>query len=143
MSIGNYAFSGCSSLTSITIPNNVTSIGNFAFSRCSSLTSITIPNSVTSIGVKTFQNSLLEKIIYSGTATQWDKIQKGMDWEPPTNYTIQYHVDESEKITTAPSTTAPASDITKSGCDASVIGSVSLIALVSGAAIVLLKKKKD
>ncbi len=49
-SIGDYAFYGCSSLTSITIPNNVTSIGDYAFYGCSSLTSITIPNSVTSIG---------------------------------------------------------------------------------------------
>ena len=37
-SIGNYAFSGCSSLTQITIPSSVTSIGDYAFSRCSSLT---------------------------------------------------------------------------------------------------------
>ncbi len=53
-SISSYAFSGCSSLTSITIPNNVTSIGYCAFEDCSSLTSVTIPNSVTSIGSYAF-----------------------------------------------------------------------------------------
>ena len=55
-SIGDYAFSYRSSLTSITIPNNVTSIGYSAFRRCSSLTSITIPNSVTSIGGYAFRD---------------------------------------------------------------------------------------
>ena len=49
-SIGRYAFLDCTSLTSITIPNSVTSISERTFSGCSSLTSITIPNSVTSIG---------------------------------------------------------------------------------------------
>ena len=50
ISIGDYAFYGCSGLTSVTIPNSVTSIGSYAFSKCGSLTSVTIPNSVTSIG---------------------------------------------------------------------------------------------
>ena len=52
--IGDSAFQGCSSLTSITIPNSVTSIGDYAFEYCSSLTSITIPDSVTTIGEYAF-----------------------------------------------------------------------------------------
>ena len=78
-SIGDYAFCGCTGLTSITIPNSVTSIGrgafedctgltsvtfqetskvatigDEAFDGCTGLTSITIPNSVTDIGYGAF-----------------------------------------------------------------------------------------
>ena len=52
--IGDNAFSDCSTITSITIPNSVTSIGNDAFYKCTSLTSINIPNSVTSICCNAF-----------------------------------------------------------------------------------------
>ena len=53
-SIGNKAFSGCSSLKSIIIPNSVTSIGESAFYGCTGLTGIIIPSSVTSIGSSAF-----------------------------------------------------------------------------------------
>ena len=53
-SIGNGVFYNCTGLTSVTIGNSVTRIGNLAFTRCSSLTSVTIPNSVTSIGHTAF-----------------------------------------------------------------------------------------
>ena len=53
-SIGSSAFSGCSGLTSIIIPDSVTSIGSSAFNGCSGLTSIIIPDSVTSIGSSAF-----------------------------------------------------------------------------------------
>ena len=48
------AFTNCSSLTSVTIPNTVTSIKGRTFEGCYSLTSVTIPNSVTSIGHEAF-----------------------------------------------------------------------------------------
>ncbi len=54
ISIGDWAFFSCSSLTNLTIPNSVNSIGDWAFFSCSSLTNLTIPNSVTSIGVYGF-----------------------------------------------------------------------------------------
>ena len=53
--IGDYAFSGCSRLTSLTIPSSVTEIDESAFEGCSGLTSLTIPSSVTWIGRSAFK----------------------------------------------------------------------------------------
>ncbi len=54
ITIGNYAFRNCTGLTNIAIPNSVSIIGSGAFYRCHSLTSITIPNSVTTIKAGSF-----------------------------------------------------------------------------------------
>ena len=54
--IGDYAFYGCSGLTSLTLPSGVTSIGNYAFSGCRGLTSLTLPSGLTEIGYGTFFN---------------------------------------------------------------------------------------
>ena len=71
--IGMFAFSGCTGLTSITIPDSVTKIGWGAFSGCSGLTSITIPGSVTEIGDDAFNGctgltsiSILDGVIKIG-----------------------------------------------------------------------------
>ncbi|MCD7887489.1 MAG: leucine-rich repeat protein, partial [Clostridiales bacterium] len=55
-SIGNYAFAYCYGLTSIDIPDSVTSIGSSAFYQCTNMASVTIPDSVTSIGGKVFSH---------------------------------------------------------------------------------------
>ncbi len=56
--IGDDAFSWCSNLISVTIPDSVTTIGDYAFTHCSNLISVTIPSSVTSIGMSAFDDCL-------------------------------------------------------------------------------------
>ena len=69
-SIGGAAFYNCCGLTNITIPDSVTSIGGSAFSGCSGLTSITIPDSVTSIGSVAFYGCVgLTRITGSSNST--------------------------------------------------------------------------
>ena len=70
-SIENYAFSYCTSLTEITIPDSVTSIGKGVFFGCTNLTKITIPDSVTSIGECAFRGctSLTEITIPDSVAS--------------------------------------------------------------------------
>ena len=66
--LGDYMFSGCSALTSLTLPSSVTKIGNYAFEYCSGLTSMKIPFSVTSIGGSAFKgcSGLTSLVIPSG-----------------------------------------------------------------------------
>ncbi len=69
-SIGHSAFSGCNSLTGISIPGSVTSIEDWAFADCSSLTGISIPGSVTVIGYGVFSGcSSLTEVSIPGSVT--------------------------------------------------------------------------
>ena len=69
--IADYAFYGCSNLTSITIANSVTVIGEYAFSGCSGLTFINIPNSVTHIFERAFFGcTKLSSITFPATITR-------------------------------------------------------------------------
>ena len=84
------AFSGCKKLSSVTIPDSVTSIGNQAFFDCRKLISITIPDSVTSIGIQAFSYCAESvDINYKGTKAQWSAIGKSFLWDYGSeNYTI-------------------------------------------------------
>ena len=79
--IGDWAFSGCDSLSEIVIPSSVTSIGDRAFSSCDSLSEIVIPSSVTSIGNGAFSDcdSLSEIVIPSSVTSIGDGAFSGCD----------------------------------------------------------------
>lgn len=74
-SIPDAAFVNCSQLTNISIPNSVTYIGFSAFSSCTSLKSITLPSSLRTIGNSAFADCpSLMTVTYPGSKKQWDKI---------------------------------------------------------------------
>lgn len=68
--IKGYAFIGCKSLTTITMPNTITGIGNYAFQYCYALKSLVVASATTNIGNYAFQNdNALEKLILSNNIT--------------------------------------------------------------------------
>lgn len=86
-SIGDNAFMLCTSLGSVTLPDSIISIGAGAFSSCTDLKSVTIPSSVQTIGANAFhfgfggEGKQLEKLHYTGTQEQWDKLAKENDFK--------------------------------------------------------------
>ena len=103
-SIGS--FSNCTSLTSIIIPNSVTSIGSF--SNCTSLTSIIIPNSVSSIGMFAFSGcTSLKTITIPHSVTSignnafyycYSLTDVSVNWETPLPVTAIFHLCPVENI---------------------------------------------
>lgn len=75
---GNNQYNG---ITSVIIPNGITSIGDEAFYGCSGIKHIAIPATVTSIGAYAFKYcSGLTSIRFGGTVAQWNAIEKGYEW---------------------------------------------------------------
>ena len=89
-SIPDAAFVNCSQLTNISIPNSVTYIGFSAFDGCASLKSITLPSSLRTIGNSAFAGCpSLMTVTYPGSKTQWDdNITKGSNNDVLENHLI-------------------------------------------------------
>ena len=73
-SIGSSAFYGCTSLTSVTIPDSVTTIGKYAFTNCNTLTSVTIGNGVTAINYCAFSYCTSLNAVYITDLAAWCNI---------------------------------------------------------------------
>ena len=92
ISIGEWAFEDCRSLTSVTIPNSVTSIDKYAFSSCKNLTSVKIANTVTNIGEGAFSYCYsLKDVYYTGSETEWNEITIGSSNDYLKKATIHYN----------------------------------------------------
>ena len=93
-SINAFTFSNCTSLTDITIPDGVINIGKHAFSYCSSLTDITIPGSVISIDSGAFNVCRkLQNVHYQGDQADWDSIEIADGNNSLINSTIHFAAD--------------------------------------------------
>ena len=85
-------------VTTLIIPDGVTSIGSYAFYNCSGLTSVAIPDSVTSIGEYAFYNcSGLKTVFFAGTEEQWKTISIGYNNSSLTSATRIYNSDGIER----------------------------------------------
>ena len=101
--IGKYAFSGCTNLTSVTIPGNVTSIGDYAFSSCKSLEELTIPEGVKKLGAKIIADTYIEKIKVPSTVTQCSSTySNSLDWGSLAGDEVLTEVEFAEGMTTIP-----------------------------------------
>ncbi len=95
-SIGYEAFSGCTGLTSIAIPDSVTSIGICAFSGCTNLTSITLPDSMTNIGLFAFEDCTSLSSVNISTLDAWCRIDFGNSKATPLCYGAALYINGVE-----------------------------------------------
>ena len=97
--IGNFAFSNCTYLRKVTIPQSVTSIGDYAFLDCHTLDNVTIPPSVTSIGKSAFYRCYALTTLSLGENIEKIGSYAFADCRHLTNVTIPEKVETIEPYT--------------------------------------------
>ncbi len=94
-----FAFKECIKLTSVDIPNSVTSLLMGAFAYCSSLKTITIPNSINNIGNAIFYGCTeLENVYFDGSIDDWNNNIKNSDLNPMQYASNLYILDSNGNI---------------------------------------------
>ena len=63
-----------------TVPDGVKTIGDYAFSDCNALESITLPASITKIGEYALSCESLKQVRYEGTTDEWEEVEQGEGW---------------------------------------------------------------
>ena len=111
-SLGFHCFYGCTSLTSIVIPNSVTSLKNYCFDSCTGLTSVTIPSSVISLGMGCFYGCTgLTSVTIPDSVTNLGfgcfdgctgLIDYQLYWEIPDSWVVQTMPNNTNTIFTIP-----------------------------------------
>lgn len=96
--IGYNAFSGCTQLKDVILPDGLTRIDMNVFNRCSALTEVTIPASVTEVRGFSFMGcTALTDVYYTGTQAQWDAVRIDTSYgDPFKNVTV--HVDAEQHV---------------------------------------------
>ncbi len=92
-SIGQYEFYGCTALTSIDLPNSLTTIGEYAFQGCTALTEVVVPESVTSISNYAFYNCNLKELYLYGRLDSYYLVFQGLTCD-----TLYAHKDQIDAI---------------------------------------------
>lgn len=86
--VGDGAFNGCKNLKSVTLHQNIDMLNKSVFKDCAALERIDIgkPSLVNTWSLASCVN--LKEIVYHGTMSEWESVQKGWDWEPNLDYVI-------------------------------------------------------
>ena len=109
--IGNYAFSGLSSLSQVSIPSGTASIGSYAFADDSSIARVDIPVSVKEIAANAFSGcSALKDVYYDGDAASWKAISIGSGNTALTGARIHCAIADPLAITAQPKSVTVAAD---------------------------------
>jgi len=93
--IGDSAFHSCSSLTSVTIPGSVVAVADYAFNSCPNLESVTLGDGVKSVGNYVFFGCALESV-YAENLGGWCAISFGNDYSNPLFYADKLYIDNAE-----------------------------------------------